>query len=159
MSDESHQPHATDRPQPPAGPVTAARSLSPSAAGGSGGSSPLASTAGGSGGSSPLASTERFVRIVVNGTGAVFAVFFGQASLKFYLHTHSLVGGLFVIEQAWFVIAFLTRRPPRAVSRRLVDWLTAAVGTFGGLLLRPSATHTPWSVQAGFVLQAAGLLI
>jgi protein-S-isoprenylcysteine O-methyltransferase Ste14 len=102
---------------------------------------------------------ERLVRIAVNATAAAFAVLFVQASLRFYLHTHSLVGGLFVIEQAWFVIAFLTRRPHRAVSHRLQDWLAAAGGTFGGLLLRPNAVHVPWGVEAGFALQLAGLVI
>lgn len=102
---------------------------------------------------------ERLVRIAVNGTGAAFAVLFLQASLRFYGRTHSLVGGLFVIEQAWFVIAFLIRRPQHAVSHRLGDWLTAAGGTFGGLLLRPNATHLPWTVATGFVLQLTGLII
>ncbi len=105
------------------------------------------------------AGAERAVRIVANVTGAAFAVLFGQASLNFYLHTHSLVGGLFVIEQAWFVIAFLTRRPPREVGHRLPNWLAATGGTFGGLLLRPNAAHVPWSVKAGFILQLAGLVI
>lgn len=102
---------------------------------------------------------ERLITVAVNVTGAAFAVLFGQASLKYYLSTHSLVGSLFVIEQAWFVAAFLTRRPPRAVSRRIENWLLAAGGTFGGLLLRPNAAHPAWGVQAGFGLQLAGLLI
>lgn len=95
----------------------------------------------------------------MNVTGAAFAVKFGQASLRFYLSTHSLIGGLFVIEQAWFVVAFLIRRPPRAVSHRIENWLLAAGGTFGGLLLRPSAAHPAWGVPAGFGLQLAGLVI
>ena len=103
--------------------------------------------------------TERLIRIVVNVTGAALAVLFARASVTFYLSTHSLVGGLFVIEQTWFVAAFLTRRPPRAVSHRIENWLLAGGGTFGGLLLRPNAAHPPWGVQAGFGLQLAGLLI
>jgi protein-S-isoprenylcysteine O-methyltransferase Ste14 len=102
---------------------------------------------------------ERLIRIVVNVTGAAVAVLFAGASLKYYLSTHSLVGGLFVIEQLWFAVAFLIRRSPCAVSHRLEAWLLAGGGTFGGLLLRPNAPHPPWGVQAGFGLQLAGLVI
>src|SRR5215472_12752436 len=102
---------------------------------------------------------ERLIRLATNVIGASFAVLFAWASLKFYLATHSLVGGLFVIEQAWFAVAFLTRRPPRAVSHRIESWLLAAGGTFGGLLLRPNASHPQWGVQAGLGLQLAGLVI
>jgi len=102
---------------------------------------------------------ERLIRILVNVTGAAFAVLFGRASLEYYLQTHSLVGGLFVIEQTWFAVAFLIRRPPRAVGRRLENWLLAGGGTFGGLLMRPNAPHPAWGVQTGFGLQLAGLVI
>jgi protein-S-isoprenylcysteine O-methyltransferase Ste14 len=102
---------------------------------------------------------ERLTRIAVNLAGAITAALFAQASVRFYLQTHRLIGGLFVIEQAWFAVAFLTRRPPRAVSRRPGTWLVAFGGTFGGLLLRPSGAHPPWGVQAGFALQLTGLLI
>ena len=102
---------------------------------------------------------ERLTRIAVNLAGAVIAALFAQASLRFYLHTHRLIGGLFVIEQAWFAIAFLIRRPPRAVSRNLGTWLIAFGGTFGGLLLRPGGADPPWGMDAGFGLQLAGLLL
>lgn len=102
---------------------------------------------------------ERLTRIAVNVTGAALAALFAQASLKFYLRTHSLVGGLFVIEQTWFAVAFLIRRPSRSVNHRIENWLLAGGGTFGGLLLRPNALHPPWGVQAGFGLQLAGLVI
>lgn len=102
---------------------------------------------------------ELLIRFLVNMTGAAFAVLFAQASVKFFLRTHSLVGGLFVIEQVWFAVAFLTRRPPRAVGHRIENWLLAGGGTFGGLLLRPNGAHPAWGVQAGFALQLAGLVI
>jgi hypothetical protein len=79
----------------------------------------------------------RFVRIVLNLVGATVATLFARASLQFYAQTHRLIGGLFFIEQAWFAIAFVIRRPPQAVSRRIGSWLLAFGGTFGGLLLRP----------------------
>ena len=102
---------------------------------------------------------ERLTRIAVNLAGAVIAALFAQASLRFYLHTHRLIGGLFVIEQACFAVMFLLRRPAEAVSRRPGTWLLAFGGTFGGLLLRPGGAHPPWGVQTGFILQLAGLLI
>lgn len=102
---------------------------------------------------------ERLVRAVVNMAGAASAALFAQATLQYYLHTHRLVGGLFFIEQLWFAVAFLIRRPPRAVSGRIGSWLVAAGGTFGGLLLRPGGAHPPWSAEAGFGLQLAGLVV
>jgi len=95
----------------------------------------------------------------VNLAAAAIAAAFARASLQFYLHTHRLIGGLFVIEQAWFALAFLIRRPPRAVSRQAASWLVAFGGTFGGLLLRPGGAHPSWGVQAGFGLQLGGLVI
>jgi protein-S-isoprenylcysteine O-methyltransferase Ste14 len=102
---------------------------------------------------------DRLIRIGVNLTGAAGAAFFAQASLLFYLHTHRLIGGLFLVEQAWFVVAFLIRRPERAVSRRLTSWLVAFGGTFAGVLYRPAGAHPPWGVAAGFGLQLAGLVV
>lgn len=102
---------------------------------------------------------EWLLRVAVNLAGAVIAGTFALASLQFFLHTHRLIGGLFVIEQIWFVLAFLVRRPPRAVSHQARSWLVAFAGTFGGLLLRPGGAHPPWGVQAGFGLQLVGLVI
>jgi protein-S-isoprenylcysteine O-methyltransferase Ste14 len=102
---------------------------------------------------------DRFVRITVNLIGAVGAGLFAEASVGYFLHTHRLIGGLFVVEQIWFVIAFLIRRPERAVGRGLICWLVAFGGTFGGVLLRPSGAHPGWGVAAGFALQLAGLVI
>jgi protein-S-isoprenylcysteine O-methyltransferase Ste14 len=110
-------------------------------------------------GYSPGPGAERFIRIAVNLAGVVTAALFAQASVRFYLHTHRLIGGLFIIEQVWFAVAFLTRRAPHAVSRRTGSWLAAFGGTFGGLLLRPGGAHPWWGVEAGFGLQVGGLLI
>jgi len=104
-------------------------------------------------------SVDRAVRVVVNVAGAGFAAWFAQASIAYFAHTHRLIGALFCVEQAWFVIAFLVRRPARAVSTRLSSWLLAAGGTFGGLLLRPTGLHALWGVRIGFVLQVAGLIL
>lgn len=101
---------------------------------------------------------QRIVRVGLNLAGAATAAMFAQASVQFYLNTHSLIGGLFVVEQMWFAAAFLVRRPPHAVSRRLGSWVLAFGGTFGGLLLRPAGVHLPGGVTGGFACQAAGLV-
>jgi protein-S-isoprenylcysteine O-methyltransferase Ste14 len=105
------------------------------------------------------AGLDRLVRIGINLVGAAGAALFARASVLFYLHTQSLIGGLFVVEQAWFVVAFLIRRPERAVSRRMTSWLVAFGGTFAGVLYRPAGIHPPWGVAAGFGLQLAGLVV
>jgi len=105
------------------------------------------------------AGLDRPIRIAVNLLGAAGAALFARASVLFYLDTHRLIGGLFVVEQAWFVVAFLARRPQRAVSRRLTSWLVAFGGTFAGVLFRPAGAHPGWGVAAGFALQLAGLVI
>lgn len=101
----------------------------------------------------------RPVRIAVNLVGAAGAALFAQASLQFYLRTHSLIGGAFLIEQTWFVIAFLVRRPAAAVSRNPGSWLLAFGGTFAGVLFRPGGVHPHWGVVAGLGLQLAGLAV
>lgn len=100
---------------------------------------------------------DRAIRLLVNLAGAAGAVFFARASLLFYLQTHRLIGAAFFVEQAWFVAAFLFRRPAREISHQLGAWLLAAGGTFIGLLLRPDAVHVVWGVQAGLALQLCGL--
>jgi len=108
---------------------------------------------------SPPGYLGRPVRIVVNLAGAAGAALFAQASLQFYLRTHSLIGGAFLVEQTWFVIAFLIRRPASAVSRNPAGWLLAFGGTFAGVLFRPVGAHPHWGVVAGLVLQLAGLAV
>jgi protein-S-isoprenylcysteine O-methyltransferase Ste14 len=101
----------------------------------------------------------RPARIAANLAGATGAALFAYASWQFYLRTHSLVGGAFLIEQTWFVIAFLVRRPPSAVSWNPGSWLLAFGGTFAGVLLRPSGAHPHWGVAAGLGLQLTGLAV
>jgi protein-S-isoprenylcysteine O-methyltransferase Ste14 len=101
----------------------------------------------------------RLVRIGVNLLGAAGAALFARASIVFYLQSHRLIGAVFFLEQAWFVVLFLIRRPPRVVSDSAGAWLLAAAGTFGGLLLRPQGAHPEWGVQAGLGLQLAGLAL
>jgi protein-S-isoprenylcysteine O-methyltransferase Ste14 len=102
---------------------------------------------------------ERPIRIVVNLLGAADAALFAQASLQFYLRTHSLIGIAFLAEQTWYVIAFLFRRPASAVSRNPGSWLLAIGGTFAGLLARPGGAHPFLGVEAGLDLQLAGVAV
>jgi protein-S-isoprenylcysteine O-methyltransferase Ste14 len=104
-------------------------------------------------------SLARPVRIAVNLAGASGAALFAEASLHFYQRTHSLIGGAFLVEQTWFVIAFLIRRPPSAVSRNPRSWLLAFGGTFAGVLFRPIGAHPHAGVVAGLGLQLAGLVV
>jgi hypothetical protein len=91
-------------------------------------------------------------RIAVNLAGAVSAAFFARATLQFYWRTHSLIGGAFLVEQTWFVIAYLVRRPARGFSRSPASWLFATGGTFAGLMLRPVGVHWHWGVGGGLGL-------
>ena len=101
----------------------------------------------------------RAIRISANLIGAGGAAYFALASLQFYLHTHRLIGAAFLAEQMWIVVAYLVRRPARAVSRRLDDWLLAFGGTFGGVLSRPVGVHPDWGVDIGLGLQLLGLAL
>jgi protein-S-isoprenylcysteine O-methyltransferase Ste14 len=95
----------------------------------------------------------------MNLVGAIGAAFFAQATLRVYLESHRLLGGGFFAEQMWVVIAYLFRRPARAVSRRLRDWLLAFGGTFGGVLFRPVGAHPYWGLVGGLSVQLVGLAI
>jgi protein-S-isoprenylcysteine O-methyltransferase Ste14 len=97
--------------------------------------------------------------VAANLAGAVGAAYFAQASLQFYLQTHRLIGAAFLGEQMWIVVAYVIRRPARAVSRRLDDWLLAFGGTFGGVLFRPIGGHPHWGVTIGLVVQLLGLAV
>ena len=57
------------------------------------------------------------------------------------------------------MVAFLVRRPARAVSQRPGDWLLALGGTFGGVLFRPDGAHPHGWILAGLVFQLAGLAL
>lgn len=99
------------------------------------------------------------VRVSANLVGAAGAAYFAWASLRFYLHTHRLIGAAFFGEQMWVVCAYLIRRPARRVTRRTGDWVLAFGGTFGGVLFRPVGSHPDWGVRAGLVVQLLGLAI
>ena len=101
----------------------------------------------------------RVLRVSANLVGAIGAGYFAWATLRFYLHTHRLIGAAFFAEQMWVVCAYLIRRPARTVSRRTGDWVLAFGGTFGGVLFRPVGAHPEWGVHVGLVIQLLGLAI
>jgi protein-S-isoprenylcysteine O-methyltransferase Ste14 len=92
-------------------------------------------------------------------SGALVAALFARRYFLYYLDSGRLIGVAFFVQQMWIMIAFLARRSPRAVSRRLGDWILAFAGTFGGVLLQPSGAHYHWGLDAGLVLQLIGLSI
>ncbi len=102
---------------------------------------------------------DRLIRIAATLVGATGAAFFAYATLQSYLQTHRFIGAVFFFEQMWVVIAYLIRRPARATSRRMRDWLLAFGGTFGGVLFRPDGAHPQWGLTAGLVVQLCGLAI
>ena len=110
-------------------------------------------------GLAPVGRTQRLIRIGATLVGAGGAALFAQATLRADLQTHSLIGATFFVEQAGVVIAYLVRRPARAVSQRLGDWLLALGGTFGGVLFRPDGAHPHWGLDAGLWFQLLGLAI
>ena len=97
------------------------------------------------------------IRISANLVGALGAAYFSRASLQFYLQTHRLIGAAFLGEQMWIVVAYLIRRPARAVSRRLGDWMFAFGGTFGPVLFRPVGSPSALGGRRGLALQLLGL--
>jgi protein-S-isoprenylcysteine O-methyltransferase Ste14 len=105
------------------------------------------------------ARVQRLIRISANLVGAGGAALFARSSLQYFQQTHRFVGAAFLFEQTWVVVAYLIRRPARAVSRRSSDWLLAFGGTFGGVLFRPFGAHPHWGYEAGTGIQLLGLLI
>jgi protein-S-isoprenylcysteine O-methyltransferase Ste14 len=105
------------------------------------------------------ARVQRFIRILANLVGAGGAALFARSSLQSYQHTHLLIGAAFLAEQTWVVVAYLFRRPARAVSQHSSDWLLAFGGTFGGVLFRPFGAHPHWGLEIGLDIQILGLAI
>jgi protein-S-isoprenylcysteine O-methyltransferase Ste14 len=99
----------------------------------------------------------RLLRLGANLVGAAGAAYFARRSLDYYRETHRLIGAGFLLQQTWVVVAYLVRRPARAVSRRPGDWLLAFGGTFGGVLLVPTGAHPQWGLDWGLYLQIIGV--
>jgi protein-S-isoprenylcysteine O-methyltransferase Ste14 len=94
-----------------------------------------------------------------NFAGAAFALYLLLPNLRFFVHTGRPLGLVFVIQQGWVAAVFLTRRPPRTVSRRALDWIAAYGGWFTSFLVRPDGYHPAWGVAIGFWVQVLGLAL
>ena len=94
-----------------------------------------------------------------NVAGAAVAVYLLLPNLQFFLRTGRPIGVVFVVQQVWVAAVFLTRRAPRTVSRRPMDWIAAYAGWFTSFLIRPSGLHPTWGVAVGFWVQVLGLLL
>jgi protein-S-isoprenylcysteine O-methyltransferase Ste14 len=91
--------------------------------------------------------------------GAGFAGYLLLPNLRFFVQTGRLIGLVFVIQQAWVAVVFVTRRAPRSVTRRATDWVAAYAGWFTSFLVRPTGVHPAWGVSLGFWVQVLGLLL
>jgi protein-S-isoprenylcysteine O-methyltransferase Ste14 len=107
----------------------------------------------------PPPTVQRVVRIAANLVGATGAAYFAYITLDAYLRTHRPIGVLLSVEQMVVVVAYLVRRPARAVTRRFGDWLLAFGGTFAPVLFRPDGAHPSWGLEWGLVLQFCGVVI
>jgi protein-S-isoprenylcysteine O-methyltransferase Ste14 len=102
----------------------------------------------------------RRLRLVAgNVLGAAFAGYLLLPNLRFFVQTGLLIGLVFVLQQVWVAVAFLSRRAPRTVSRRPLDWIAAYAGWFTSFLVRPGGYHSAWGLVLGFWVQVAGLLL
>jgi protein-S-isoprenylcysteine O-methyltransferase Ste14 len=105
-------------------------------------------------------SRRRWLALVVgNGAGAAVAMYLLLPNLQFFLRTGRPIGVVFVVQQVWVAGVFLTRRAPRTVSRRAMDWIAAYAGWFTSFLVRPGGLHPTWGVAVGFWVQVLGLLL
>jgi protein-S-isoprenylcysteine O-methyltransferase Ste14 len=107
----------------------------------------------------PSARAPRLFRIAANCIGAASAGYFAYVTLAAYLSSHRPIGVLFFAEQMVVVVAYLVRRPARAVTGRIGDWLLAFGGTFLPVLLRPDGAHPEWGLHWGLVLQSCGVAV
>lgn len=101
---------------------------------------------------------QRLIRVAGNLAGATLAVVLLRPNLWFFVETHRPIGLIFAIQQAAVALVFLTRRAPRTVSRRPLDWVAAYAATFSPFLIRSNGYHPGWGVSVGFWIQLAGLV-
>jgi protein-S-isoprenylcysteine O-methyltransferase Ste14 len=66
---------------------------------------------------------------------------------------------VFFVQQVWVAVVFLSRRTPRTVSRRPLDWIAAYAGWFTSFLVRPDGYHLGWAAAVGLWVQVIGLLL
>lgn len=106
-----------------------------------------------------ISPTRRLGFVVGNVAGAAFAGYLLLPNLRFFVQTGRLIGLVFVVQQVWVAVVFLSRRMPRTVSRRPLDWIAAYAGWFTSFLVRPDGHHLGWAVLLGFWVQVVGLVL
>ena len=72
------------------------------------------------------------------------------------LHADNPFAPLALLSETAVVIFVLIRRPTKAISMRLGDWLLAITATACPLLIVPGATPAPWLAVAGLFLVFTG---
>lgn len=65
---------------------------------------------------------------------------FAYRHVSYWSRTGRLTGIILAAQASVLVVLYVCRRRPSVVSRRPADWITATVGTFGLLLLRPGGS-------------------
>jgi protein-S-isoprenylcysteine O-methyltransferase Ste14 len=109
-----------------------------------------------------LAAPGRVLRVVgplVTSTALVtMAGLFALAHWQHWYLTGDPKGICFALQEVTVVIVALGRRRPFEVSRRPLDWVCAALGSYSLLLLRPTGTSPSALTTTGTVLQIAGAL-
>lgn len=101
----------------------------------------------------------RWAVVAGNLAGAGFATYLLLPNLRFFLNTGRPIGLVFVIQQVWVGVVFLSRRTARTTSRRPLAWIAAYAGWFTSFLVRPGGNHPAWGLTLGFWVQIAGLLL
>lgn len=96
---------------------------------------------------------EIFCTVVLLLFYASFAYAFGVA----YLKTQSTSALSYMVFELTMVLVLMVRHFPNRVSERPVDWFSAILGTYIGLLLRP--VETPFDQLFLLILQHAGIFI
>jgi protein-S-isoprenylcysteine O-methyltransferase Ste14 len=107
----------------------------------------------------PRRRARRLGFVAGNVAGAAFAAYLLLPNLRFFLQTGRPIGLVFVVQQVWVGVVFLTRRVPRTVSTRTLDWIAAYAGWLTSFLVRPGGYHLAWGFAVGFWVQLAGLLL
>src|SRR5256885_17232029 len=100
---------------------------------------------------------QRVAGPLVTSTALVtMAGLFALAHWQHWYLTGDPKGICFALQEVAVVIVALGRRRPYEVSRRPLDWICAALGSYGVLLLRPTGTSPVALTTAGTVLQCLG---
>jgi protein-S-isoprenylcysteine O-methyltransferase Ste14 len=91
--------------------------------------------------------------------GAVFWLIFAVVNIRYSIESGRVIGLGVGLLGLWEAVLFCVRRPPTLVSRNVLIWIAAYVGTFGSSLLRPGGPHTGWLDAGGLFLQGLAVVL